>query len=106
MNGILIFAGLFSVTLTVFIAESYKTLQTDPDPSAPSNQNLTAALICSTLWFISLGLSLASAMIATLVDQWARDFLQRTEMVSSPVKRARIFSYLYYGMQRFKCTKW
>ncbi|KAJ7445922.1 hypothetical protein FB451DRAFT_1292507 [Mycena latifolia] len=124
MNGILIFAGLFSVILTVFIAESYKSLQTDPDPSvtilihistqlanstgivpmsqAPSNQNLTAALICNTLWFISLGLSLASAMMATLVDQWAHDFLQRTEMVSSPVKRARIFSYLYYGMQRFR----
>ncbi|KAJ7471796.1 hypothetical protein FB451DRAFT_307964 [Mycena latifolia] len=123
MNGILIFAGLFSAILTTFIIESYKTLQTDLDPvtatllqiskqlaistgtepmSQPPSENHHAALACNILWFISLGLSLTSAMIATLVDQWARDFLQRTEMLPSPVKRARIFSYLYYGLKRFK----
>ncbi|KAJ7119463.1 hypothetical protein C8R44DRAFT_788116 [Mycena epipterygia] len=128
MNGMLIFAGLFSAILTAFIIESYKNLQPDTTsqmtlmalvqishqlanstntipfnatqmpPSPPKD----AALICNILWFISLGLSLASALTATLVDQWAREFLQRTEMLPSPVKRARIFAYLYYGLKRFR----
>ncbi|KAJ7084704.1 hypothetical protein C8R44DRAFT_546129, partial [Mycena epipterygia] len=59
------------------------------------------ALICNALWFISPGLSLSCALIATLVEQWSREFLHRTDMRSSPILRARIFSYLYYGLKRF-----
>ncbi|KAF7290523.1 hypothetical protein MIND_01292200 [Mycena indigotica] len=126
MNGLLIFAGLFSAILSAFIVESYKLLDRTPEPlvqialfslqnpGTPFNISLlndpprlpgpppTAAVICNALWFIALGLSLASALTATLVDQWARDFLNRTEMLPSPVKRARIFAYLYYGIQRFR----
>ncbi|KAK7018597.1 hypothetical protein R3P38DRAFT_2983423, partial [Favolaschia claudopus] len=65
-------------------------------------QDLIAPLACNILWFISLGLSLASALIATLVEQWSREFVQRTDLLPSPVKRARIFAYLYYGLQRFR----
>ncbi|KAJ7869072.1 hypothetical protein B0H13DRAFT_1635339, partial [Mycena leptocephala] len=61
----------------------------------------TSSLACNTLWFLSLGLSLSCALIATLVEQWSRDFIQRTEMRPSPIIRARIFSYLYFGIQRF-----
>ncbi|KAJ7859367.1 hypothetical protein B0H14DRAFT_2577278 [Mycena olivaceomarginata] len=61
----------------------------------------TSSLACNTLWFLSLGLSLSCALIATVVEQWARDFIQRTEIRPSPVIRARIFSYLYFGIQRF-----
>ncbi|KAJ7908350.1 hypothetical protein B0H13DRAFT_2661999 [Mycena leptocephala] len=60
-----------------------------------------SSLICNALWFISLGLSLTCALIATLLEQWARDFLHRADMRSSPVIRARIYSYLYYGLKRF-----
>ncbi|KAJ7673638.1 hypothetical protein DFH06DRAFT_1318780 [Mycena polygramma] len=59
------------------------------------------SLVCNALWFISLGLSLTCALIATLLEQWARDFLHRADMRSAPVLRARIFSYLYYGLKRF-----
>ncbi|KAJ7278675.1 hypothetical protein C8J57DRAFT_1502536 [Mycena rebaudengoi] len=125
MDGMLIFAGLFSASLTAFIIESYKKLS--PDSSAATlallaqisdqlagkagNSTLaipatpfvpaTTALICNALWFISLGLSLSSALIATLLEQWARDFLHRADLRSAPIIRARIFSYLYYGLQRF-----
>ncbi|KAF7365729.1 hypothetical protein MVEN_00446700 [Mycena venus] len=126
MEGILIFAGLFSASLTAFIIESYKTLVPDSGDStvqmltqisqqlaAAANGSMfeppvpthftppTSAIICNALWFISLGLSLGCALIATLLEQWARDFLHRADMRSSPVIRARIFSYLYYGMKRF-----
>ncbi|KAJ7101277.1 hypothetical protein B0H15DRAFT_733427, partial [Mycena belliarum] len=126
MDGMLIFAGLFSASLTAFIIESYKTLIPDSGDATvellkqistqlASSANgtsfeaappmvfvaSTTSLVCNTLWFISLGLSLACALIATLVEQWARDFLHKADMHSAPVIRARIFSYLYYGLRRF-----
>ncbi|KAJ7087105.1 hypothetical protein C8R44DRAFT_687340, partial [Mycena epipterygia] len=126
MEGMLIFAGLFSASLTAFLIESYKTLNHDsgnvtvdllsqisqqlaasangstfsipqPPPFTPS----ASSLICNALWFISLGLSLSCALIATLIEQWARDFLHKSEIRSAPLIRARIFSFLYYGLKRF-----
>ncbi|KAJ7672121.1 hypothetical protein B0H17DRAFT_1208782 [Mycena rosella] len=115
-------AGLFSASLTAFVIESYKTLVPDPNTALlvristqlAASTNGTAfeasptvfvvpvtSVVCNTLWFISLGLSLSCALIATLVEQWARDFIQKTDMRPSPVIRARIFSYLYYGLKRF-----
>lgn len=117
---------MYSASLTAFIIESYKTLTPDsgdltvqlltqislqilagsngttftPAPP-PTFVAPTASLICNARWFISLGLSLSCALIATLVEQWSRDFLHRTDMRSSPILRARIFSYLYYGLKRF-----
>ncbi|KAJ7056105.1 hypothetical protein C8F01DRAFT_1062319 [Mycena amicta] len=127
MEGMLIFAGLFSASLTAFIVESYKTLVADSGDStvqllsqislqlaAASNGTVfkdpalipfkapTSALVCNALWFISLGLSLACALVATLLEQWAREFLHRADMRSAPVVRARMYSFLYYGMRRFR----
>ncbi|KAJ7034292.1 hypothetical protein C8F04DRAFT_1002093, partial [Mycena alexandri] len=127
MEGMLIFAGLFSASLTAFIIESYKTLTADSDDAtvqllAQISQQLAAAangstftipppthfappassLVCNVLWFLSLGLSLSCALIATLLEQWARDFLHRADMRSAPVVRARIYSFLYYGLKDFK----
>ncbi|KAJ7224687.1 hypothetical protein GGX14DRAFT_540123 [Mycena pura] len=127
MEGLLIFAGLFSATLTAFLVESYKTLtpdqgaitiallaqisrQLDFNSTTPSAHlsilaapftPTPASFACNTLWFLSLGLSLSCALMATLVEQWSREFVQRTERLESPVIRARIFSYLYFGLQRF-----
>ncbi|KAJ7670852.1 hypothetical protein DFH06DRAFT_142693 [Mycena polygramma] len=127
MEGMLIFAGLFSASLTAFLIESYKTLNPDSGDTtvlllAQISQQLaasvngttfpipppvpftppTSSLICNILWFISLGLSLTCALVATLLEQWARDFLHRADMRSAPVVRARVFSFLYFGLKRFK----
>ncbi|KAJ7610028.1 hypothetical protein DFH06DRAFT_1065367 [Mycena polygramma] len=126
MQGMLIFAGLFSASLTAFLIESYKTLSLDSgdqmvvllaqiSQQLASGPNGTVApitapvsfspsptsLVCNALWFISLGLSLACALIATLLEQWARDFIHRADMRSAPLIRARVYSYLYYGAKRF-----
>ncbi|KAJ7731718.1 hypothetical protein B0H14DRAFT_3616159 [Mycena olivaceomarginata] len=120
MEGMLIFAGLFSTTLTAFLIESYKTLIPDsgngsmfllaqisqqlaasangtlfPIPAPPTFSPPTSSLVCN-------GLCLTCALVATLLEQWARDFLHRADMRSSPVIRARVFSFLYYGLKRFK----
>ncbi|KAJ6550274.1 hypothetical protein B0H19DRAFT_1265116 [Mycena capillaripes] len=127
MEGMLIFAGLFSAILTAFLIESYKTLSPDQGdetvlllkqisrqlsgiangssfdiPTSPSFDPPLAAIVCNALWFVSLGLSLSCALIATLVEQWARDFIHQADMRSAAIIRARIFAYLYYGLKRFK----
>ncbi|KAJ7877653.1 hypothetical protein B0H13DRAFT_2053518 [Mycena leptocephala] len=127
MAGMLIFAGLFSAIVVAFLVESYKTLTPDSGNTTIlllnqiSNQLAAAAngttftimpptaftpqtssLVCNILWFLSLGLSLTCALVATLVEQWAREFMHKADMRSAPVIRARVFSYLYYGMKRFK----
>ncbi|KAJ7056167.1 hypothetical protein C8F01DRAFT_962010, partial [Mycena amicta] len=128
MEGMLIFAGLFSASLTAFIVESYKTLTPDsgdatvqllaqisqqlfsaangtvytPEGSSTVHTAPRTAIVCNVLWFLSLGLSLTCALVATLLEQWARDFLHRAEMRSSPIVRARIYSYLYYGLKHFQ----
>ncbi|KAF8143518.1 hypothetical protein K438DRAFT_2029577 [Mycena galopus ATCC 62051] len=127
MEGMLIFAGLFSASVVAFLIESYKTLTPDSGditirlltqisnqlaaaangstftmPSPPPFTPQTSLLACNILWFISLGLSLTCALVATLVEQWAREFMHRADMRSAPVIRARVFAYLYYGLKRFK----
>ncbi|KAJ6575997.1 hypothetical protein DFH09DRAFT_1150171, partial [Mycena vulgaris] len=128
MEGMLIFSGLFSASLTAFIIESYKTLQPDTgdltvaaltqvsqqiaalaagetlamQPTSATFHPPLTSLLCNCLWFISLALSLACALLATLVEQWARDFLHKTDMRPSPIRRARVFSFLYFGLKRFR----
>ncbi|KAF8145317.1 hypothetical protein K438DRAFT_1690496, partial [Mycena galopus ATCC 62051] len=127
MEGMLIFSGLFSASLTAFLIESYGVLQLDSGDltvaaltqisqqlaaiasgqpvvlqSPPTFKPTTASLWCNALWFISLSLSLTCALLATLVEQWAREFLHKTEMRPSPIRRARIFSFLYFGLKGFR----
>ncbi|KAJ6474814.1 hypothetical protein C8R45DRAFT_800159, partial [Mycena sanguinolenta] len=99
MDGMLIFTGLFSAILTTFLIESYTTLSPDSEdttvllltqislqlsgiangssvviPQPPTVVPPATSLVCNALWFISLGLRLSCALIATLVQQWAREF--------------------------------
>lgn len=121
-------SGLYSASLTAFLIESYKTLSPDSGDAtvavlmqmsrqlaAISNgagdamafqdpvpfQPTAASFLCNVLWFLSLALSLTCALLATLVEQWARDFLHKTEMRPSAVHRARVFSFLYFGLKKF-----
>ncbi|KAJ6556040.1 hypothetical protein B0H19DRAFT_869344, partial [Mycena capillaripes] len=99
MEGMLIFSGLFSASLTAFLLESYRTLQPDtgaatvelltrivqelaansssasvPSPDGSKFQPTPSSLVCNALWFISLTLAITCALLATLVEQWAREF--------------------------------
>ncbi|KZP12390.1 hypothetical protein FIBSPDRAFT_158698, partial [Athelia psychrophila] len=124
MDGILIFAGLFSAIVTAMIVESYKTLMPDPGdrtvallvqisqqfggnvstvniPDINSFQPSSSALRVNIFWFFSLSLGLTCALVATLVQQWARSYLHAVQRRPAPQKKARIRSYLYQGMQQF-----
>ncbi|KAI0310310.1 hypothetical protein OF83DRAFT_1295902 [Amylostereum chailletii] len=101
MDGILIFAGLFSAVTTAFVVDAYKNLQPDnvemtatllvrvvaalehlPNTTAVDvtpypGPSPTVSLWINALWFVSLLLSVACALAATLVKQWSRKYLQR-----------------------------
>ena len=72
-------------------------IQQDENFSPP-----TSALVCNALWFLSLGLSLICALSATLVDQWTRQYLQATNSKPAPQDRARLNTYLYQGIRKYK----
>ncbi|KAH9055477.1 hypothetical protein EDB87DRAFT_1533117, partial [Lactarius vividus] len=55
----------------------------------------------NSLWFMSLVISLTSALLATLLRQWARRYLKVTQPRYSLHKRARIRAFFFEGVERF-----
>ena len=52
------------------------------------------------LWFLSLVISLTCALLATLLQQWARRYLKITQSRYSPHKRARIRAFFSEGVDK------
>ncbi|EIN03708.1 hypothetical protein PUNSTDRAFT_77636, partial [Punctularia strigosozonata HHB-11173 SS5] len=127
IDSLLIFAGLFSAVLTAFIVDIYKELQ--PNSGALSAQLLadisqqlhsisqghaslpSAALAQSfhspphliavnSLWFLSLILSLGSALLGLFVKQWLREYILWTSI--SPIQHAiQLRRYRFEALQRW-----
>ena len=73
-------------------------------PSGLPGQNFqpsTSAIRVNILWFVSLVLSLTCALLATLMQQWVRRYLQTTQRWYAPYKRARIRTFFAEGIERF-----
>ncbi|KAH9013845.1 hypothetical protein EDB85DRAFT_2215855, partial [Lactarius pseudohatsudake] len=129
-DSILVFTGLFSSTVATFITISYPNLQQDPNvttqsllaqisrqlSNATNNGTVPAASPCTqasftpsasavfvnSVWFLSLVLSLTCALIATLLQQWARRYLQMIQRNHAPHVRAHIREYFSRGAHRFR----
>ncbi|KAI9433205.1 hypothetical protein H4582DRAFT_1011670 [Lactarius indigo] len=138
MDGVLIFAGLFSAALVSFITDKIHDLQVDPAQQLVYYQQQNVALLAqisnnvssiasaiaprastqstppssyppfaptasdvriSTFWFMSLVFSLSAALLATLVQQWVRDYMHVFQRYSNPLKSARLRQYLYEGAE-------
>ena len=54
------------------------------------------------MWLISLILSLTSALVATLLQQWARRYLETPKVQSEPNDRARVRFFLFHGTELYK----
>ncbi|KAI0038669.1 hypothetical protein FA95DRAFT_1505222, partial [Auriscalpium vulgare] len=125
-EGILIFAGLFSATVSAFIIESYKKLSADSGDATVAlltqlvNQGTTmpngtysglvftapaSAIRVNVLWFLSLILTLTCALAATLMQQWARHYVQISHKQKAPYKRARMRTFLSMGVETFHMTR-
>ncbi len=53
----------------------------------------------NAFWFMSLVFSLSAALLATLVQQWVRDYMHVFQRYSNPLKSARLRQYLYEGAE-------
>ena len=121
--------GLFTATVGAFIIESYKYLSPNPNvqtvvllvqisqqlagfngtyPNLPTTQVTqpsspsTSIIIVNAMWLMSLVLSITSALLATLLQQWARRYKQMPENRKSATSRARVRSYLFLGTLKYK----
>ncbi|KAF8261488.1 hypothetical protein EI94DRAFT_1606617, partial [Lactarius quietus] len=130
-DSILVFTGLFSSTVATFISVSYQNLQQDPNLTTQSllaqiSQQLSNSTIGSTgssptsiqssfvppasavfvnsVWFLSLVLSLTCALMATLLQQWARRYFQMIQRHNAPHVRAHIREYFAQGARTFRIS--
>ena len=60
-----------------------------------------SAVRVNVLWFVSLVVSLTCALLATLMQQWVRRYLQTSQHSYAPYKRARIRAFFAEGIERF-----
>jgi hypothetical protein len=73
------------------------SLPTSPPPFTPPN----FAIWVNALWFLSLVISITCALLATLLQQWARRYLKVTQPRYSPHRRARIRAFFAEGVDKF-----
>ncbi|KAG9093124.1 hypothetical protein FS749_015020 [Ceratobasidium sp. UAMH 11750] len=130
LDLILIFAALFSAISTVFVLESSKTLQLDPAETSAQTLSLisqtllamantqpgsafnftppeaspfvapTSAVCVNALWFLSLSLSVAVSLIATLGKDWARGYI--AELTGQPYQQARKRQQRWDALQEWR----
>ena len=72
------------------------SLPASPPPFSPPNY----AVWVNALWFLSLVISITCALLATLLQQWARRYLKVTRTRYSLHKRARIRSFFAEGVEQ------
>ncbi|KAF7979244.1 hypothetical protein HWV62_43220 [Athelia sp. TMB] len=113
MEGILIFQDPAQVTVALLaqislqLASSFNGSSVAPSlsPDAIAFEPSGAAVSANMLWLLSLLLSLTSALLATLVQQWARQYLQIVGNLKGAKDRAGIRAYMAWGQQRFKASE-
>ena len=54
---------------------------------------------------LSLFLSVTSALFSTLIQQWAREYLQYSQPSAAPHKRGRVRTYLFDGLSQFQMRR-
>ena len=84
---------MYQVTINPNASSS---LPTSPPPFTPPNY----AVWVNALWFLSLVISITCALLATLLQQWARRYLKVTQPRYSPHKRARIRAFFTEGVDK------
>ncbi|KAH9956539.1 hypothetical protein BC827DRAFT_754757 [Russula dissimulans] len=125
-DSILIFTGLFSAAIAALLSISIQNLKENPqDISNFYLQSLIIAIetgfadldlvpfsptpkavVVNLLWFLSLLISLTCAIMATVVQQWARQYIRYTQPSErGPKTRARIRAMFSHSADRLfiKC---
>ena len=117
--------GLFSTIVASFITLSLPQLS--PDSGVQTVALLTQLVNISTgapvvvqntpfeapasivrvnvMWFLSLILSLSSALLSAMTRQWVRRYLDYAQHRGAPRKRARIRAYMFEGIEKFRFSQ-
>jgi hypothetical protein len=127
---LLVQTGVFSATVAAFIIVSYPSLQPDAAdstvrllsqisqqltalsngtplpaplilPDAASFKPTPAAVRVNVLWFVSLSISTGCALWATLMQQWARRYVQIADRPDVSQEQARIRAFFAKGVETF-----
>ena len=53
------------------------------------------------MWILSLIVSIACALLATLMQQWARRYVEPPQLRTTPRERSHVRSFLFVGLERF-----
>jgi hypothetical protein len=70
-----------------------------PDPSTPFSPPKYAVWV-NSLWFLSLVIGLTCALLATLLQQWARRYMKVTQPRYNPHKRVQIRAFFAEGVNK------
>ena len=70
-----------------------------PPPPFPTFKPLASDVRANVFWFMALIFSLSAALLATLVQQWVRDYMHVFQRYDDPLKSARLRQYLYDGVE-------
>ncbi|KAN0133856.1 hypothetical protein V8E53_008351 [Lactarius tabidus] len=107
-DGILVFTGMFSAVVVTFIRLGIEGLSPDSGDTTTQSGQLfkptASAVRVNVLWFLSLTVSLSCALLATLVQQWARRYVRLMQCPRALHRRGRIRAYLFNGINRFRMT--
>jgi Family of unknown function (DUF6535) len=118
--------GLLSATVGAFLIEFYKKLSPDSGNQTvallgqisqqlasfpngnysnvtiqPSPPNASMVWVIA-MWLISLVLSITSALIAAMLQQWARRYVETPKVPNEPNHRARVRWFLFHGTDIYK----
>jgi len=72
-----------------------------PPPTFPAFSPRPSVVRVNVFWFMALIFSLAAALLAILVQQWVRDYMNVFQRYSDPLKSARLRQYLNEGCERW-----
>ena len=89
-------ANIYHTTINPNSSSVSTSLPLSPPPFSPPNH----AVWVNALWFMSLVISLTCALLATLLQQWARRYLKITQSRYSPHKRAHIRAFFSEGVAK------
>ncbi|KAH9002333.1 hypothetical protein EDB86DRAFT_2800633, partial [Lactarius hatsudake] len=75
------------------------SIPSTPPPPYPDFSPTSSDVRVNAFWFMSLVFSICAALLATLVQQWVRDYMHVFQRYSNPLKSARLRQYLYEGAE-------
>jgi len=76
-----------------------------PSPFPPFRPS-PGSIRLNALWFLSLCLSLTCALVATLMQQWSRNYLRMAQAhCSDPAAQARMRAFAFDGVSKFHMSR-